>query len=181
MGSRISWLLRADDRRGIFSNVEKAGSGCSKAMLLASTLWVACNHAPPEVTLDNFRTLFFEQQGGIAALHLILSVEGSGRAEYRMEVGGDSRVQVKQLSAESLRELVSVLNRNQATTLGGIYSQSGADLFEETFRLVTDEAMAEVRNRGDQAPRRYLNIREYLQQLIAREFGPVRLDALLIP
>jgi len=171
-------LVAGRGRARYFLDVSHAGSRLSRVLLLVPTLLAACNQAPPEVTLDNFRTLFFEQQGGIAALHLTLSVEGNGRAEYRMEVGGDSRVQVKQLSAESLNELVSVLNRNQATTLSGTYSQSGADLFEETFRLVTDEATAEVRNQGDQAPRRYLNIREYLHQLIAREFGPVRLDLL---
>jgi hypothetical protein len=145
--------------------------GTAGALLLASAISLSCDGAPPEVTADNFRTLTFEQSGGIAALHSVLSIEAGGRAEYRLAGGGSTRVQSEQLSPETFLELLAVLNRNQALTLAGSYRQSGADLFEETFRLVTDEGTAEVRNQGERAPRRYLNVRDYLTELTARVFS----------
>lgn len=130
----------------------------------------ACASSPEDVTPANFLSLSFEQQGGIAALHSTLEVRAGGSAEYVLEIGGVARRQSTQLTADEFADLIAVLNRNDFLQLEGVYSQAGADLILETIRLGTDRDVTEVRNQGEAAPRRYLNVRDTLQQLIAREF-----------
>jgi hypothetical protein len=133
---------------------------------------MACARSPEAVTLESFRSLRFEQTGGIAGLRTTLTIEAGGRAEYRFGASGAGLFEVKQLSPQAMRQLVAVLDRNRFLGLSGSYTQHGADLFQETVILVVADGRSEVRNQGENAPRRYLNVRDYLLQLIAREFPP---------